>query len=305
MRFYCFLRIVLVISGIVFLDGCFGGFEPRSELEELSSPGNGQSQNEDMDDISLANEISESERQAELDILIDFFELPAADRLATEEEFAEFKAWADSYGITLVGIKKEIDKLYYNQFDPATDLVLTQDIVGIMAVYEGLKVLPDFILEVMREDVIYFETVPDERPYTIIAGNYYGTLKGLKNGIIVTIPFTGQMALHEFAHILGYHGIEGAYNQYYNIYFPQFNALKEEYDRIFDTSAVNYDPNAESSYPGYISVYSSGNKAENFAEHFAYYVSRGSFFRAKMNNDSVLTEKYNFFKDKIFRGQEY
>lgn len=152
----------------------------------------------------------------------------------------------------------------------------------------------------MRGNTIYLSTI-SERPYTVLSGNYGGVLKDVRDGIIVTQTITSISTVHEFAHILGYFGIEGLYDHD----FPQFKVLREEYDKIFDTSAITYNPSAPQTPRGYISNYASANKAENFAEHFAYYVLSAKEFREKAASDTILLQKYNFFKNRLFAGKEY
>ncbi|MEK0368247.1 MAG: hypothetical protein QQN62_01390, partial [Nitrosopumilus sp.] len=64
-------------------------------------------------------------------------------------------------------------------------------------------------------------------------------------------------------------------------------------------------PNTGALSAGYISVYSSKSDIENFAENFAYYIVRPDVFREKIQTDTLLAEKYEFMRDKIFSGFEY
>jgi len=66
-----------------------------------------------------------------------------------------------------------------------------------------------------------------------------------------------------------------------------------------------YNPNLTVSPQGFIDVYSSANAGENFAQHFMSYVLKAENFREQMKNNSVLKEKYDFFKKWIFDGKEY
>ncbi len=56
---------------------------------------------------------------------------------------------------------------------------------------------------------------------------------------------------------------------------------------------------------GYITVYSTKSDLENFAENFAYYIVYPNVFREKIQTDTLLAEKYEFMRDKIFSGLEY
>lgn len=63
--------------------------------------------------------------------------------------------------------------------------------------------------------------------------------------------------------------------------------------------------NAKTISKDYMSAYATANKAENFAEHFAYYVVEAEAFRNKSKTDQKLLEKYLFFKQNIFQEKEY
>lgn len=214
----------------------------------------------------------------------------------TATQIAEFSDWANGRGITLQAVSASVDDMYYNRYNPAAHNISLGKISGLMTAHYALKNLPGFILDTMRDKTIYFST-SNERPYTNLTGDYGGTLKNTKAGFILTQPISEDATLHELGHIVGYHGIEGLYG-----FAAPFADLKKEYDELFDTIGVSYPPPATPK--GYISSYATANKAENFAEHFAYYVFHASQFKAKMAGDDLLTKKYDFFDKKIFLPSE-
>lgn len=66
-----------------------------------------------------------------------------------------------------------------------------------------------------------------------------------------------------------------------------------------------YDPYLPEPPSGYMDVYSTANDAENFAQHFVDYILQGDEFRTRAQNDSLLKQKYDFFREELFDGEEY
>ena len=75
-------------------------------------------------------------------------------------------------------------------------------------------------------------------------------------------------------------------------------------DEIFEVP-FKYDPKLQVLPPGYMDVYSTANAAENFAQHFMYYILYGPEFRKKAQGDELLHKKYDFFKKDLFNHLEY
>lgn len=222
----------------------------------------------------------------------------------TDQEIAAFSTWADEHGIEVKGTKKPA--YFWTALDYKFDdegLPLNQ-MRGVTTVYKGLSRLPDEVLEVMRGKAIYLSSAPGRS--TLVDNN---EARGLKAGIFLAAGTTyAQAAIHEFGHLFDSWAI-GA-SDGVNLHpqnFPQFHELLSGYYSLFPhTDALRPDSvYSDSPQPGYISSYASTNRSENFAEHFAYYVMEGNLFRAKMQEDSLLADKYSFFKEKIFGGKEY
>lgn len=217
-------------------------------------------------------------------------------KLPDAAQSAEFMNWANGRGIALQAITAGVDDLYYNRYELAQHNISLSKIPGLTVAYSALRNIPGSVLEVMRGKTIYFSTSSD-RPYANLTGDYGGTLKNTKAGFILTQPMSEESTIHEFGHIVGYHGIEGLYG-----FSSPFSDLKTDYDALFDTGGIAYPPSATPK--GYISSYATANKAENFAEHFAYYVSKAGEFKLKAIGDDLLAKKYDFFNTKLFLPQE-
>lgn len=229
--------------------------------------------------------------------------------LANPSQLFEFYDWATLQGITLQGVLRNVNYLYKNKFNPNSDSTSLDKIPGVYLAYLGMKILPDSVLEVMRGKTIYFSTVYFDDPYhpgvALIGYDTNKASNNLNSGILLSRPIYQQGAIHEVGHILEAYGIDS----FGGDKFPNFKKLREEKNLLFDTSNIDPIPDdklfTEPIPKGYISTYSTKNKAENFAETFAYYVWQGNFFRNQMINDPLLTQKYNFMKDKIFNSVEY
>lgn len=212
-------------------------------------------------------------------------------------ELEKFLGWAAGHNIFLVGINKNADHFLSSSYNPSNDQANLDNISGILIVADALYKIPDEVLEVMSGKTIYFSTEVG-RSYAIVSSfPEYGMLVGLERGLILEQEITSHSVLHELGHIVDYHGIQGAFNDYKNF----FSELKPNKDKIFKVN----EENTQSILKGYITLYSIENNDEDFAEHFASYVLYPDEFREKMKNDPLLEKKYKFFRDYIFSGIEY
>jgi hypothetical protein len=216
----------------------------------------------------------------------------------TLPNLGEVRAWATAHGIDLRGVRKDSNALYNNEYDPAVDDVPLEAVADVANAYVGLRVLPPSLLEIMRGQTIYFSLAPG-RSYAVLKGNYGGVLLGVNDGIILEQPIRTNTAVHEFGHIVGYDGIEATYD----MQFPSLHALDAEYRILFDTTAV--PPFTRDPPPGYISTYSTVNRAECFAEHFSHYVLQGPYFRERAAHEPLLRQRYDFLAMHLFAGREY
>jgi len=170
----------------------------------------------------------------------------------------------------------------------------------VLGVADALYKVPENVIQVMDGKTIYFSTEYG-RSYTVLDSfPEYDILEGLQRGIIIERNFNPHTVIHELGHIVDYHGIQGFYNDDKHIFQDSLAKRK----LVFNVTQ-DYTPNASVPPKGYISVYSTANDAENFAENFAYYVLYPQEFRKGILVDSMLTEEYEFLRDEIFLGLEF
>lgn len=216
------------------------------------------------------------------------------------QELASFQSWAEAHEISLVGINKNSTYLYHHGYDASTDRVELKSVSGVLIAADALYKIPENVLQVMRGKTLYFSNQPG-RSYTVLSSfPEQNILKDVDRGIVLEQQISAYTVIHELGHIVDFHGIQGIYNDRQNI----FSGTRELRDKIFSVN-MTYDPSLKMPPPGYLSVYSTANDAENFAEHFAFYVLFSDEFRQKMQNDSLLIQKYVFLLEQIFNGKTY
>ncbi len=217
-------------------------------------------------------------------------------------EIEEFENWASDNGITIVGVNIDQHHLYNYGYDPKTDYVNWKEIPRVLVAAEALYKVPKNVIKVMDGKTIYFST-EHGRSYTVFGKPMPADstfLKGVDRGLILEQNINQGNVLHELGHIVDYHGIQGRFYDKQNI----FDHLTEDRISIFNVPQ-KYQPNTGALSAGYITVYSTRSDLENFAENFAYYIVYPNEFREKIQTDTLLAEKYEFMRDKIFSGFEY
>ncbi len=216
---------------------------------------------------------------------------------ASPQGLAEFRQWADSRGIKLSGITIGFTQLKDNQFDPGTNTTDLENLEFILNAYKGLKLLPESMVNLMRGKTIYISTAADINYAWYIHQTWKGTNDDKANayeGVFLATPVSDDATVHEMGHILG-NSLEGKHG---NDQDKPFEHYRKKYSELFTMRGIDNLP------CGYVSKYSTTNSAENFAEHFAFYVLEGEKFRERAKTDEFLQAKYDFVKE-LFAGKEY
>ncbi len=221
---------------------------------------------------------------------------PEADEYTKEERdkiIKQLLQWADEKNIIIVGVDKTFAEIYETGLD-RSDYIDPRDIPKTVKIAEGLYKLPEDVIRVMSRKTIYISTKPGNGHVLFGTGPY------LDRGFILEQPVTAYDVLHEFAHVLDNHGIKGMAGDPQN----HWQHLVNERNTIFKIT-VKHAPEIITPPEGYISVYSMSNQDENFAEHFTAYIVNPDQFRERAENEPLLKQKYDFFKNNIFNSREY
>ena len=214
-------------------------------------------------------------------------------------EIEQFENWANEHGITIVGVNKNSNDLYYTGYNESTDSENWKEISGVLIAADVLYTVPENVLQVMDGKTIYFSTEYG-RSYTVLDSfPDHDILVGLNRELILEQNINPHTVIHELGHIVDYHGIQGIYNDEQNI----FDNFLDDRNLIFN-GMDNYSSDSVVSF-GYVSSYSAVNDAENFAENFVHYVIYSNEFRDKIVTDPLLIEEYEFMRDVIFSGFEF
>ena len=208
--------------------------------------------------------------------------------LAFSEDFdqlLEFKKWAQTHDISLIGINKNSDTVLQYGFDPSFDEVSIDIVPNVLNAAEILYKIPYNLLETMNGKTIYFST-ENGRGLALIS-SYHKPIKNMNDGIIIEQNINPYYVVHELGHII-------------DLEQPP-NLIKKE---LFSIDFIDNQDN-EKMPNGYVTYYSLTSSEENFAEHFAYYVVNGEDFWEIAESDVLLEKKYNFLKNYVFDGIEF
>lgn len=196
--------------------------------------------------------------------------------------------WLLAHNVTPIGTKQNQDSLFWDCpdticFDPAQQ-VPVETVEGFHEVVEALRKLPESLLQAFNNQKdggsteVYFST-QSGRSLMITGYYYYGLIIEQKKAI-------HEIVVHEYGHIvdnIGIRGMEFGYD------YPPIWNLADEVNAIFDAQG------------DLISPYARTNTFEDFAEHFRYYVWKGTTFRTKALTNPDLAERYGFLKENLLR----
>ncbi len=219
--------------------------------------------------------------------------------IMSDDELLALKKWGKEHNIKLMGVNRTVNDFYYNGATQS-DFLEIDAVPSLSTATEGFYKIPESILKVGWGKTIYFSH-QSGRSYSVLASfPEQQILEGLNRGLILEQPLSAETAVHEFGHLVDYHGIRGIYEDEQDLW----SSIEAERAEIFAVG-MPYEPQRATPPAGYMDVYSTANDAENFAQHFMYYILHGVEFREKAASDPLLQRKYNFFKDKLFESKEY
>ena len=201
------------------------------------------------------------------------------------DQLLEFKKWAQTHDIFLIGINKSSDTLLQYGFDHSLDEISIDIVPNVLNAAEILYTIPENVLEPMNGKTIYFST-ENGRGLALIS-SHHKPIENMNDGIIIEQNIDPYYVVHELGHVI-------------DLEQPP-NIIQKE---LFSIDFID-NQNNEKILNGYVSFYSLTNVEENFAEHFAYYVVNGEDFREIAESDVLIEKKYNFLKDYVFDGIEF
>lgn len=216
-------------------------------------------------------------------------------------------AWADQHQFLIFGTQQDAYDLYVDGWNPALSCDPTI-VSGYEAAISILKTLPANVVrglepqwnnntERMEQKAMYCSTQPGRGYANIMPMNYpYGTgttLRDCHTGFILEqgISSWDDLAAHEAGHIIDLVGTNRG--GYYWTPVQGWEGLADEINSIFDAQG------------DLISSYANTDSYEDFAEHFDFYVYRGTTMRNKATTSNDVAERYAFLRDRMFLGVEY
>jgi len=205
------------------------------------------------------------------------------------DELSQFKKWAQTHEIFLVGVSKSSKSLGNNGYDSTTDKILLDDVPKVLVAAEILYTIPDTVLESVKGKTIYFST--EKGRGLALISSHYRSIENMNDGMIIEQKINPRSIVHEVGHIIDFDKYHDGY-QNHSIKNDLFEVIPDE---------QNYLDLPD----GYVSHYSLTDSTENFAEHFAFYVVYGDEFRDMAQSDDLIKKKYNFLKNHVFDGIEF
>jgi hypothetical protein len=167
-------------------------------------------------------------------------------------------------------------------------------------VYRTLKSLPQEPVKRLRNLTLYFN---DEGRRGLGGG---GTII-LRCQNVTDEELVGVL-VHEMGHITDTGVINGSAESGYGGYMDGSNQVYKDdpsldfYDLSFKNEKTLKDDATEYDF---VSGYAMSDPFEDFAESYAYYILHGDEFRELVKSNSILQEKYDYLKNRVFNGKEY
>ncbi|TSC91383.1 MAG: Peptidoglycan binding protein [Parcubacteria group bacterium Licking1014_17] len=213
------------------------------------------------------------------------------------EDLPQLLQWADENKIRIISIGSDA-------FVAEGSLVVMP---GVNNVFKGFKAIPPHLVKFLENETVNLANRSCQN------GTGFIGLKEEKKKLnfLLCRPFNESIAVHEFGHVVDGVGIRNEKGNEFSFGRTDegIGTLRKEYDRIFQISEEYQRMYRErlftASPPGFISVYATRSELENFADHFRDYIFNAQYFRERAAKESLLAEKYEFLKNKIFLGKEY
>lgn len=202
------------------------------------------------------------------------------------DEFQLLVKMANAKSIHLIGINKDSQHLLDFGFNEKSDKVELMDVSGVTQA-TVLDELPDSVISSISGKTIFFST-QEGRGLSIVN---YEDVK-ISDSIVLEQPIERYYLIHEIGHFVYLDK-----NKVWSTQSANYSTMKNLFEIDYERYSLDH--------AGFMTSYALTNQYENFAEHFAQYVTNGEEFRHLANSDALLESKYDFLKNYIFSGIEY
>lgn len=193
-------------------------------------------------------------------------------------------------------------------------------------VLTALRFLPKSVVNMMRGKAIYLSIVEgvslnaQETSHNSPVTTYLGLIPGVfiehnKKPDDNNVSMTTRALVHEIGHLIDYTVLQGSFKRSipYPYQFPDFHGLQPEREALFKKHPnYNVHPHNDlkKTNPGYMTNYAESSSAEDFAEHFTYFILFNKKFNDTAGNkkkgnkktkksDDQLRQKYDFMETLI------
>ncbi len=167
-------------------------------------------------------------------------------------------------------------------------------------VYKTLKNLPEDPVKKLKHLTLYFS---DSGRRGLGGGNT--VILRCQN---VTDEELVAVLVHEMGHVMDTGVMYGSYESGASAYTDGGNRIYLN-DSSVDFYNISWDREdklkAGADKYDFVSGYAMSDPFEDFAESYAYYILHGTEFRNLAEYNEAISDKYDFFKNKVFDGVEY
>jgi hypothetical protein len=195
-------------------------------------------------------------------------------------------------------------------------------------VLTALRILPKSVVNLMRGKAVYLSTAEgvslnaQETSHNSPVTTYLGLIPGVflehnKKPDDNNVSMTTRALVHEIGHLIDYTVLQRSLTKSipFPYQFPQFHGLKPKREALF-TKHPDYHEHPHNdlkkTHPGYMTNYAESSPAEDFAEHFTYFILFNKKFsdtagdnkkgkKKSKKSDDTLRQKYDFMETLIHK----
>lgn len=287
------------------LKDLFGVYPYASD--ENGNPRIGVKYNQDKDNVTYR---TKSRKELGPDVIL--YQYAPTSKASDQQTFKEF---ANSYYTTHQNPPKIAYDLLKEYIIPLDKIDYLDDVL------KGVSCLPKRVVDLMRGKAIYLsakegrgrhlQETSENKPITtylgLIPGIFLENNKKEPNNRLGGRTLNSIMVVHETGHMIDYTVLRDRLDMsipwFYE--FPAFWSDLEQRDQLFKKNEKYRERignTGAKTTPGYMTNYAESSAAEDFAEHFTYYILNQKDFNAtaqeevNKKNNPLLSKKFNFMQ---------